>query len=69
MSDAPDDFIAQQLEKIVAFEIEIESMLGKFKLSQNREEVDAQNISVQLEHCGQTSMAQLIRANHPSKNE
>lgn len=69
MSDAPDDFIAQQLEKIVAFEIEIESMLGKFKLSQNRSDADAQNIAVQLEHCGQDAMAQLIRVNHPSGNE
>ncbi len=30
MGDAPNDFIVEQLEKIVAIEIEIDSIVGKF---------------------------------------
>ncbi len=50
MGDAPKDFIEAQLEQIVAIEIEIESMVGKFKVSQNKSQVDATNIAKALEN-------------------
>ena len=38
--DAPEDFLAAQLRGIVGLEIEIETLEGKAKLSQNRSEAD-----------------------------
>lgn len=40
VTDAPEPFIAAQTRGIVGIEIEIASILGKFKLSQNRQEAD-----------------------------
>ena len=40
VGDAPADYIATMLRAIVGFEIEIDSMIGKFKASQNRNEAD-----------------------------
>ena len=37
MSDAPKDYIEQRLEDVVAFKLEVNNILGKSKLSQNRE--------------------------------
>ena len=36
MSELPADFVATMLKAIVGFAIEVESLEGKFKLSQNR---------------------------------
>lgn len=40
VADAPENFIAAQTRGIVGIEIEIASLVGKFKLSQNRQEPD-----------------------------
>ena len=40
VSDAPGDFIAQQMRAIVGVEIEITDIAGKWKVSQNRPEAD-----------------------------
>jgi len=40
VTDAPEPFIAAQARGIVGVEVEIASILGKFKLSQNRREDD-----------------------------
>lgn len=50
MGDAPKDFIEEQLEKIVAIEIEIESIVGKFKVNQNRSKQDVENVAKALEN-------------------
>ena len=60
MGDAPNDFIAEQLEKIVAIEIKIDSIIGKFKVSQNRRAVDAGNVAQALENKN-TQMAESVR--------
>ncbi|WP_372404014.1 FMN-binding negative transcriptional regulator [Acinetobacter piscicola] len=60
MGDAPNDFIAEQLEKIVAIEIKIDSIIGKFKVSQNRSAVDAGNVAQALENKN-TQMAESVR--------
>ena len=64
MGDAPNDYIEEQLEKIVAIEIEIDSILGKFKVSQNRSAVDASSAANALQT--QTpEMAESIRKFYP----
>ena len=64
MGDAPNDYIEEQLEKIVAIEIEIDSILGKFKVSQNRSAVDATSAANALQT--QTpEMAESIRKFYP----
>ena len=50
MGDAPKNFIEEQLEKIVAIEIEIESIVGKFKVNQNRSKQDVENVAKALEN-------------------
>lgn len=40
VDDAPDDFVQQMLRAIVGIEIELESLVGKWKVSQNRSAAD-----------------------------
>ena len=44
VSDAPESFIASQLKGIVGLRFEIESLIGKRKLSQNRPEQDKHGV-------------------------
>jgi len=44
-SDAPDDYMKAQRRLIVGVEILIDSMVGKFKLSQNRDAADRTGVS------------------------
>ncbi|MDR5170406.1 FMN-binding negative transcriptional regulator [Methylobacillus flagellatus] len=44
VADAPADFIASQLKAIVGVEIPVQSIAGKFKLSQNRSAQDRQGV-------------------------
>lgn len=66
MGDAPNDFIAEQLEKIVAIEIDIQSMIGKFKVSQNRSAVDVMNVAKALKRSN-AEMAESIKKFYPMK--
>jgi len=45
VKDAPDDYIEAQLRRIVGIEILIDSVVGKFKLSQNRDAADRRGVS------------------------
>ena len=40
VTDAPEDFVGQMLRAIVGIEIDITSIVGKWKVSQNRSEAD-----------------------------
>lgn len=64
MGDAPNDFIEEQLEKIVAIEIEIDSIVGKFKVSQNRSAADAEKVARALEN-EHPDMADSVRNYYP----
>lgn len=64
MGDAPNDYIEEQLEKIVAIEIEIDSIVGKFKVSQNRSAVDATSAANALQNQS-PEMAESIRKFYP----
>lgn len=65
VSDAPEPFVAAQMRGIVGIEIEIASLIGKFKLSQNRQEADKRGVfnglSADPESESQ-AMASLVRA-------
>lgn len=44
VSDAPDEFIDKQLRAIVGIEISISEIVGKWKMSQNRNAADVQGV-------------------------
>jgi len=58
VSDAPESYIQSQLRGIVGVEIEITSINGKWKMSQNRPEADKRGVADGLE---QSAVAALVR--------
>lgn len=58
MDDAPKDYIAAMLKAIVGLEIDITRLVGKFKLSQNRELRDRLSLGEALMKQGDTELAQ-----------
>jgi transcriptional regulator len=61
MGDAPKDYIDAALKAIVGIEIEITRLVGKFKLSQNRELRDRLSLADALEKQGDTALGQATR--------
>ena len=59
VADAPDAYIAQMLRAIVGIEIEITSLTGKWKASQNRSEADRAGVAAGL---GEHPLAAQVRA-------
>ena len=57
VADAPDDYIAAMLHAIVCIEIPLTSLVGKYKLSQNRSAADRAGVVAKL----QTDAADLAR--------
>lgn len=62
MSDSAPDFIDAMLEKIVGIEITITSLVGKRKLSQNREARDRLAAADTLDERGHQSLASAMRS-------
>ena len=63
VSDAPDRFIDMQLKAIVGFELEIASLEGKRKVSQNREAADRAGVVAGLDaEAGGAVMRGLVKA-------
>jgi transcriptional regulator len=60
VDDAPEDFVAAQLEAIVGIEITIDRIEGKWKVSQNRSEPDRRGVVEGLRAEGNESMAGLV---------
>jgi transcriptional regulator len=58
MGDAPKDYIDAALKAIVGIEIEITRLVGKFKLSQNRELRDRLSLAEALKKQGDTALGQ-----------
>jgi transcriptional regulator len=52
VSDAPEDFIAQQMRAIVGLEIRIDRLEGKWKMSQNRSAADIDGVIAGLAASG-----------------
>ena len=65
VDDAPAEFIAQQMRAIVGIEVRIDRIVGKWKVSQNRQPADRQGVVAGLEAEADASapaMADLVRA-------
>jgi transcriptional regulator len=68
VTDAPADYIEQMLAAIVGFEIAIETLTGKWKLSQNRSKADRDGVISSLSRSDDVAareMAALVA--HPDK--
>ena len=57
MADAPRDYLEAMVAAVVGIEIEITGLVGKFKLSQNKEGADRQGAIDALQAKGQTALA------------
>lgn len=60
VTDAPENFIAQQLDAIIGLEIPIARLTGKYKASQNRPAADRQSVIEGLRE-EDAAMAELVR--------
>ncbi len=61
--DLPEDYLQKMLRAIVGFEMEISRLEGKFKLSQNRPEIDQKLVARRLEKSpfpGDTAVARMM---------
>lgn len=64
MADAPQDYLAQQLDQIVGIEIPVVRLVGKVKASQNRVDADREGAIAGLAETGDaadTAMAAVMR--------
>ena len=61
VTDAPEDFIESQLRAIVGIEIRPHSLIGKWKVSQNRPAVDREGVVRALEDAGDAGSLDLAR--------
>ncbi|MCH8466653.1 MAG: FMN-binding negative transcriptional regulator [Roseinatronobacter sp.] len=68
MADAPKDYMAQMLDGIVALKIDIDRVLAKSKLSQNRADIDYHGAISGLRATGHEAMAEQM-AKHLSKQD
>ena len=66
MGDLPAPYVDTMLKAIVGFEIEVERLEGKFKLSQNRP-AEAPRVIAALEAEGEVELAGLMRDHAPRK--
>lgn len=62
MGESAPEFIDELLRSIVGIEVEITSLVGKFKLSQNREARDRAGVETALEARGHSELASVMRA-------
>jgi transcriptional regulator len=58
VSDAPDDYVQQMLKAIVGIEILLTSLIGKWKVSQNRSAADREGVATGMPDA---AMAALVR--------
>jgi transcriptional regulator len=61
VSDAPERFVRAHLKAIIGFELPIERLEGKWKMSQNRPEEDRTGVVDGLEREGRPEVADLVR--------
>lgn len=65
LSEQPAAYVSSMLGMIVGFEIEVERVEGKFKLSQNRP-VEISRVADRLEGSGEAELASLMREHAPA---
>lgn len=61
VADAPPDFIAKQLAAIVGIEIAVTRLVGKWKVSQNRNDADRAGVADGLAAAGSAEAASMAR--------
>lgn len=61
VGDAPDDYVQQMLRAIVGIEIELASLVGKWKVSQNRSAADREGVAQGLAAADPASAALVPR--------
>ena len=67
MSALPPEFVERMFLSIVGFEIEVERLEGKFKLSQNRPE-EWERVLAGLDGDGERELADFMRAHPPKRS-
>jgi transcriptional regulator len=60
VTDAPEQFIFDQIQAIIGIEIPILTIEGKWKVSQNRSAADRRGVQEGLEREGKSEMARLV---------
>jgi transcriptional regulator len=66
VSDAPADYIRGMLRAIVGFELPIERLEGKWKMSQNRPAEDRAGVAEGLRRGGEPTVAEIVVERNPS---
>ena len=61
VSDAPAEYVASQIKGIVGFEMKIERLEGKWKVSQNRSESDRRGVVKGLDALGSAEAGEMAR--------
>ncbi|WP_417426680.1 FMN-binding negative transcriptional regulator [Hoeflea sp.] len=61
VDDAPEAYVAAQLRGIVGIDITVDTLTGKWKMSQNRPEADRKGVHAGLIEDGDAAMAELVR--------
>lgn len=60
MTDAPSEFISERMKHIVGIQIEITDLVGKFKLSQNRNKNDISSVANALASKDKSDLSNLM---------
>jgi transcriptional regulator len=68
MSDAPKDYVDTMVKAIVGVQIEITRLVGKSKLSQNKDASDIQGAAEALKSTGESRVADAMLAVIPTKS-
>jgi transcriptional regulator len=61
LDDAPEEYVQMMLKAIIGIEIEVSSLVGKFKLSQNRPAEDYDAVVGQLEKSPQEVLQEMLK--------
>ena len=67
MGDAPKDYVDAMVKAIVGVQIEVTRLVGKSKLSQNKEARDIQGAAEALKSSGESQLANAMLAGLPTK--
>lgn len=62
--DLPPEYLRKMIDGVVAFEVRITRMQGKFKLSQNRPRIDRSNVITVLSQAGDDNATRLASLMH-----
>ena len=69
VSDAPTEYVAQQMKAIVGFELTISRLEGKWKMSQNRSAADIDGVVLGLRESdvpAERAVAEIVQARRPT---